>query len=1439
MENSDLDIEFILGKFCDKQLVLKYFANIRESLLIIDKHSAVDSLRKFRKCLLFFESTHMLSSDYLIVYDHGSDNIDIETVNDMLLSILEILSEHIISVIKKIETDTSQEFYNGLFETVVLLLRILLNHRKSVQYHKLLFENLRLYFNEYTVECEKFSSEIQNEEFCFYNATLHFFLQILKIIPIDSRNIYVSNEALINTVRIFCLSDRQTMNFFISSLLPSILNVSDNELKTGILSTVWNFISSHFPSWETKPGRMSCLYSLLCCLSEFTFQMDEVGDCCIYEDSMFWKLIQCGLSSSESYMRKQCLYVFKLLLALLDKENKKINVLEDGIPFFQWSSTCISIWADVITLFETLEEKQVHIIKPVLPKFERLVSLTVKETTSSFAFTLHTSWIICIIKRMLIHESKYITRWSLTTVLNFNFKTCPIQVQNSMVFLKITIEALNDQNLYIRIISSQSWCGVALLHVISALSTVESTPAWNGTDLQFIRKLLIESQETQELAFKYALCHYIVEYNLESFEIRKVAVILTVLSKLTLQSPCSGENNQLLNCSLILDSLLPTCLCLSRRPYMPLTKILNILQLITFLLEESQDVRKDMHNDIIKCFHNVSDIIEFIYNNMFLTISDPTVISHNYIFLNALRAFSRIEEYRSSFLNLVKDFTTKFDNLTDENYFILPTLISFWKILNLHSNYFHSKTTSDSLSLKHLNSLNFHIASNIIAKYDFNKILSCTTFQSKEHKEEWIKIFRESFSDFWIVIHQVLVHFTPSEVSDILLPLSEKAKKGFNEGPASAVVPIIKCLKVIVPNLGKTYLVYMEDLLDVCWKTCLELRGNEKFRPAFKSFVEVILQPEMFQEIFFNILYKYIENFKQLSENCAGIFYIAVKQFCVTFKLANLMNLQFDYVPFLSFALTYGPIHHKGQRILEETLVYMAEHCNFDIGSSYDVNKPLFFVRLTTIMYLLENLAEISKKNENIAILMINDLIDMDKKVALSRSSRFANSFCHRLRNRIWQSVMLLQTSLVSDELNQNLVFTILDILNSENQQPSVRCLQEWIMIRILISQKIFLKVFVDYFEKSSEKRPSHLISLLSILNHVFPHVDETEWALLKCFPVIIRFCMAQNFNVRLHARLTLMNCITLCEKDNITTILEKYDYLSEIMTAENSSECGNFSKNLNKLASDFYFSAFHPEKHFSLESIFFDIPRLNNLTSEELIKPSFFKSFSKLTEKSKIPFYNADDILRRSSPTIWTSKPIEKNLCENSVVDFNFQKKICPWKDGLNQQFGKLDIGDSNRNTEEGLIVIASLIDRIPNLGGLCRTCEIFGVKEFVIGCMKYVEDKQFQNLAVSADKWVLIKEIKSYHLKEYLMSLKEKGYTLIGVEQTDNSRKLTKYAFPKNSALLLGHEKEGLPVDLIQMLDVCVEIPQHGVIRSLNVHVSGAILIWEYARQHHFNVS
>lgn len=89
------------------------------------------------------------------------------------------------------------------------------------------------------------------------------------------------------------------------------------------------------------------------------------------------------------------------------------------------------------------------------------------------------------------------------------------------------------------------------------------------------------------------------------------------------------------------------------------------------------------------------------------------------------------------------------------------------------------------------------------------------------------------------------------------------------------------------------------------------------------------------------------------------------------------------------------------------------------------------------------------------------------------------------------------------------------------------------------------------------------------------------------------------------------------------------------------------------------------------------------------------------------------------------------------------------------------------------------------------------------------------------------------SKQLLNWLRKQKEQGYAIVGVEQTSSSIPLSSHTFSDKTVLLLGKEKEGIPVEFLQVVDVCVEIPQFGVIRSLNVHVTGALCIWEYTCQ------
>lgn len=92
---------------------------------------------------------------------------------------------------------------------------------------------------------------------------------------------------------------------------------------------------------------------------------------------------------------------------------------------------------------------------------------------------------------------------------------------------------------------------------------------------------------------------------------------------------------------------------------------------------------------------------------------------------------------------------------------------------------------------------------------------------------------------------------------------------------------------------------------------------------------------------------------------------------------------------------------------------------------------------------------------------------------------------------------------------------------------------------------------------------------------------------------------------------------------------------------------------------------------------------------------------------------------------------------------------------------------------------------------------------------------------------------EVPQTEVAQFMQAKKEEGYVLCGLEQTTTSATLGEFEFPERCVLLLGKEREGIPANLLQLLDQTIEIPQYGITRSLNVHVSGAICIYEYTKQ------
>ena len=183
-----------------------------------------------------------------------------------------------------------------------------------------------------------------------------------------------------------------------------------------------------------------------------------------------------------------------------------------------------------------------------------------------------------------------------------------------------------------------------------------------------------------------------------------------------------------------------------------------------------------------------------------------------------------------------------------------------------------------------------------------------------------------------------------------------------------------------------------------------------------------------------------------------------------------------------------------------------------------------------------------------------------------------------------------------------------------------------------------------------------------------------------------------------------------------------------------------------------------------------------------------------------------------------------------------NIQRKVQSWwTSEIYNQMNPRALGEAGGTAaRRNLIIVGSLLDNPVNIAGLCRCGDIFAVERVIVPNKKVFEHPHFVAAARSAELWVPWEEVAPRDLTRYLQAARLEGYTIVGVEQTADSQSMAAFEFPQRAVVVLGAEGTGVPAHVLPFLDVCVEIPQFGLIRSLNVHVTGAIAMYEYAVQH-----
>ncbi len=164
------------------------------------------------------------------------------------------------------------------------------------------------------------------------------------------------------------------------------------------------------------------------------------------------------------------------------------------------------------------------------------------------------------------------------------------------------------------------------------------------------------------------------------------------------------------------------------------------------------------------------------------------------------------------------------------------------------------------------------------------------------------------------------------------------------------------------------------------------------------------------------------------------------------------------------------------------------------------------------------------------------------------------------------------------------------------------------------------------------------------------------------------------------------------------------------------------------------------------------------------------------------------------------------------------------------NHELNRKSVKDFKEAAKTPLVVVLDNIRSLNNIGSVFRTSDAFLVESiYLCGITACPPNKEIHKTALGATESVDWKYFEN--TQDAIEELKEKGYTLISIEQAENSISLDKFQVEKNKkyALIFGNEVKGVKQEVVDASDFCVEIPQYGTKHSLNISVSAGVVIWD----------
>ncbi|XP_050526806.1 probable methyltransferase TARBP1 isoform X2 [Daktulosphaira vitifoliae] len=1130
--------------------------------------------------------------------------------------------------------------------------------------------------------------------------------------------------------------------------LESILKYLSNVMSPYCANVMWYKAKSVI---GTNPERiLTILYNLQCSLLQPSCATT------LLKDKDYWDFICIFLTYENSIIRG---YANTLLgascIEFLD-ENYLYSANTNKNDFRQ-------IWNDYVIVMETLENTQQHLVLPILNTAKKIALSYENSESDIYSYKLPLNWILALYNKMTKHTSKHVVLVSIDIITNMSNSLIKKEEQ----FLQLFVISLNNIFLYkmsndvylvtpklemkltrwlntlmssddgkcvfeyfLFYLPSVKWSLVPLVYITKSLSNIKDVSSCQNVVDQVL-KMLVITEEMPNSYLKTTIYSFLFVFISKFFSFPNTYLLCDLFKYIVMYNKNTESWKLIVNSMKHIANLEKIDQQLSKN----ITEFKSISATTTGLV-----ILSDIFGDNIKCMDYLNNTLSNVENiSIYLLEFLENLLKKEYEHGGYDEYLKKILDeniWRLTLIWINQCFLNEdyMDNLIIFNYLnrtlssnrIPHTLVTFeLMIIWLNKCYlmFENKTGSFTILAIYswIGLFAIKISENSLKSA---WILATNNLFKNGYFSPFGKLFYHSSKLGSHIIPQLTIINTYfqlcSNVSELNMEnlfnwIREKNLEKRDNFYNTYLKAAIHCLRNLSTEThNEQIILFVEscwEFLTSCRISCFPLSTKIFIIMAFDDH---LLRDKKYSDFLCNQVMQPLLT-KKYRDKFSVCFSLYLIDYILQNKIEinNYPNFTSSLSQFLAKCVIYNIERYGAIKIEWDTFEYIRSCSDLPTIKSISTkflpdDRCLRFISIVCLFKI--NNVDLWK-----------DVIERILQLESSFPNRkyFHNSEFSKIKQRVTQFLLI---TLCNEH------FEFINILNNNVYQWLLSSLKEVSHIHSIAYQIIWLLVLIYNMNidisknlwndfKNAYGNQNYLCSFISVVYHLHT-VCKNEIFTNEAIKFLIPLCFSNGYKIRFYAQVTVNNLCSYCDG--------KYTILSESIEKvifENEQ-----AKKYDNPFKDFFYQNLDVLKSLSLKNICIELPRLCNVVYDERFPLEWIENFPIRTK------FNEGYDLSTCSISLFIEKNTTSGMANEITIPGNThhaQRKYIPVK------------SHDDKTKKSSLIVVASLIEKLTNLGGLARTCQVFGVSTLIVDNITCIEKREFTALSMTAEKHQNIVEV------------------------------------------------------------------------------------------------